>query len=127
MKHLRKYNESKIENDIEYCFCNVFDIAKYKIDNDSSVEVDDDYIDCIDIIIDHDFYGWVMKEEDFIKYSDIITVETTGLIETDNEIMQDIQYSIEKVRVKYPDAKIETVADFEEIDVYVKLHEPVNT
>ena len=100
MKYLKKFNENKIEIDEDYlleCFIDLIDAgATYGFDSDE--------------------YGdWFC-----------ITIEPTGLIETDNEIMQDIQYGIEKVRIKYPDVQIETVADYEEIDVYVKLHNAVN-
>jgi hypothetical protein len=101
MKYLKKYNEDKsvdFEFDKEYikdCFIEfIDDPKKYDLDEDGDVrEHSVEYslgINCPDLTLNHQY-----NIDDFIKYSEELA-----------NFYKEIESSIDKVKIKYPDVVV---------------------
>ena len=96
MKYLKKFNENKEEIDVNYlieCFVDLIDEgAEYGVDSDEHGD-------------------WFC-----------LNIDAGVSFQKANEIIQEILYSIEKIKIKYPDVdfNIENKGDGE-IGLYIKI------
>lgn len=120
MQHLRKFNESKSELDIQYyeeCFIEFLDNTKENIDNYSTNEIEEnswhhkgqEYWH-IQIFFTH----FDVKRKNYVD--DIYMRQMVEHIDMVNEVYKDINVCVEKVKIKYPN--IDFVFEFSNTEEY---------